>query len=482
MTRFVQWFTSWLLFLSTGGAVFAVGNCSDIEGNPNVFSASATADTKEAARLLAQDYLLNQISTTVNSVSALTTTEISGVVSQTYASTGSAVSSLQLKGLKHLVCESNKRDDGITVLVYISLEDLEKSARSVEVQVGEYFDVMAQKELIGVPFTSDAYVAYLYTFLSPLPISLKHNGRTINDAKSHLEVMLRKHLNELAFDLSPIVAGTAGVEEQYSIPTRLVNADPGLIYQLTVPSINARASFMRGVGTLHLFMRPVKPIEEITGYLSFSLERIPPEVRDVAVMQLFTRKTSLALDFSDVIDVDFLVERQMDYIVATPRLAHVSPRTFSWEVGNRRLSNDQILRVSVDEVAGPLRLVINDNPQLSAVKTIAGVALRNDDLTPDLGITNHSEAAKQFVELHNFSQVQANLSKLRREGQVVWGKEADFVNPNLCWVLLIDPETERLKHVLTPYNLGRTDVKSGKQYDDIDEPFKGLIAIWVDFL
>ncbi|MCH8546601.1 MAG: hypothetical protein LAT54_07695 [Cryomorphaceae bacterium] len=460
-------------------------SCDDITSDALYFSAKATAESEESARLLAQDYLINQISTTVQSVSALTTTEISGEVTQDYVSTGTNVSSLRLKGLRHMVCSQNRRNNEVTVLVYIAMEDLESSARAVETQVREYFELMAMKEMIGAYSMTDVYFAYLHTFLSPLPISLEHNGRTINDAKTYLEVMLREHLNGLSFDFESITPGHAGMEEQYSISASIANADPGLNYNLHIPSLNARAVFRGGQGMLHVFMRPAAPKETINGYLTFGAGRIPAEVQEVANLRVFSRSMSITLDFSQVISVDFTTELQADHVVATPRLAHVSPRSFSWEMGNQRLSNDQILRVPRENVTGPIRLVINDNQALSVRKTIDGdVVQMNAEAPPESenSLKLSSAHAAHFENLSHFSELQKVLAQLRRGGLAVWGNKTDFVNPNTCWVLLVDPQTEQVQYVLSPHHRGRTDIKSGQTFNEVGEQFKGLIAIWVDFI
>lgn len=480
----VNLFIFLFLWLFTLGQT-AARNCNDISRSTAYFSATATAETEESARMLAQDYLMNQISTTVHTVSELTTTEISGVVTQDYISSGSAVSSLRLKGLKHMVCSESRGSEQVTVMVYISSEDIEKSTRAVESQVREYFELMAQKELMGAATLVDVYVAYLYTFLSPLPISLEHNGRTISDAKTYLEVMISEHMNNLQFDLNNITASDGGMEEQYSVPARLIDADPGLTYSLQIPSINAKATFLGSRGTLHLFIRPSAPTETLNGYLTLSSGRIPPEVQEIAALQTFSRVMTIGLDFSQVITVDFTVDAQRDYIVATPMLAHVSPRTFSWEMGNHRLSNDQILRISRERITAPIRLVINGNSDLSATKTIEGVKVEAPESampSSDGALVASRAQANYFKDLQDFSQVQRVLARLRRGGIAVWGKQSDFVNPNSCWVLLVDPKTERLRHVLSPHNKGRSDILTGAAFQDIDEQFKGLIAIWVDFI
>ncbi len=460
-------------------------SCDKIAGNPAYFSAMATSETEEAARLLAQDYLINQISTTVQTVSELTTTEISGEVTQDYTSTGTNVSSLRLKGLRHLVCSQNRRNNEVTVLVYISMEDMETSAQAVETQVREYFEMMAMKEMMGASTLADVYFAYLHTFLSPLPISLEHNGRTINDAKTYLELMLREHLNNVSFDFASITPGNGGMEEQYSVTANIPNADPILNYHLHIPSLNARAVFRGGNGVLHVFMRPSAPVETINGYLSFSAGRIPAEVQEVANLRVFSRSMSIDLDFSEVISVDFTTDVQADHVVAMPQLAHLSPRSFSWEMGNQRLSSDQILRVPLEDITGPIRLVINDNRALSVSKTIEGVRVKTiatAPSAPEKSMKVSETHAAHFEALSHFSEVQNVLAQLRRGGLAVWGKESDFVNPKTCWVLLVDPQTEQVQHVLSPHHRGRTDIKSGKTFNEVGEQFKGLIAIWVDFI
>jgi hypothetical protein len=93
----------------------------------------------------------------------------------------------------------------------------------------------------------------------------------------------------------------------------------------------------------------------------------------------------------------------------------------------------------------------------------------------------NSEDSYGLAPLTDFASVQAKLKELKGKGKVIYGKKSNFLKPDNCRVLLIDPQTKSMKHVLeaqTPS--GRKDLKTGENYTDFENQLKGFIAIWVE--
>ncbi|MCC5918214.1 MAG: hypothetical protein JJU02_12920 [Cryomorphaceae bacterium] len=475
-----------LWLLSFGG--LHAQTCDEILNDKAYFSYRATAETVEAARSAAQDFLLNQITTTVKSVTELKTKEISGEVSQEYVSTGRMSSNLRLSGLRHVVCENQRRrDDDVTVVVYISLDDLEKSAREVENQVQQYLEMMEMKKLLDNDILTDAYTAYLLTFLSPMNISATFEGNKIRDARSFLEILLKQHLRDIDLSLAKPRPGGPGMEEQFSVEMNVIGSNQtDFVYEFYSSTLNSRAQLPRGKGTFHFIIQPSAPKERYRGYLSFSPLRIDPNVRDAAEANGFSKEVSIEFDFSDIIEVDFNIREQGENVIASPVLKHLSPRTFEWFSNGKLISTDQILRVPKDEIQGSVKLVVNGLTSHAKEQTVRGAPIqtvqtdKKPEITTEQEVRSVSLLGSELGKLQNFSDLQNKLRSFRQNGQATWGRQNDFVNPDQCWVIMVDGESQKLIHVLTPNQDGRKDLKTGKVFQQIDEQFNGYAQIWID--
>jgi hypothetical protein len=82
---------------------------------------------------------------------------------------------------------------------------------------------------------------------------------------------------------------------------------------------------------------------------------------------------------------------------------------------------------------------------------------------------------------YDFQAIKSFLEELKASGTAVYGNKSDFVNPDKCWVILIDPESRYVEHILQPFANGRQDVKGGLTFSNFESQLKGLVAVWVEF-
>jgi hypothetical protein len=94
-----------------------------------------------------------------------------------------------------------------------------------------------------------------------------------------------------------------------------------------------------------------------------------------------------------------------------------------------------------------------------------------------------STAVKDPLELANlndFSSLQTRLDALKKSGKIAVAKKETFINPDKCWVVLVDPNDKQVKHCLAPGKEQRIDIKTEQTYVDFESKLKGLIALWVE--
>jgi threonyl-tRNA synthetase len=72
------------------------------------------------------------------------------------------------------------------------------------------------------------------------------------------------------------------------------------------------------------------------------------------------------------------------------------------------------------------------------------------------------------------------LDALKKAGKVAVGKKETFINPDKCYVFLVDPNDKQVKHCLAPGAAQRIDIKTEQTYVDFEVKLKGLIALWVE--
>jgi hypothetical protein len=278
--------------------------------------------------------------------------------------------------------------------------------------------------------------------------------------------------------------GAPGMDEQFSINLRIKGKpETGLSYEFHSPSLNARTSLPSGKGVLHVITRPSAAKESFRGYLSFTTVRIPPELRGLAERITFSKEVRFEVDFSDIIRVDYKTREQGNYIVYTPVLQYISPRTFEWKSGNQLLSTDQVLRLPKQDADVPVRLVVNGLELRTHQEQSGGGGEKisgNTAVEKPVMNKSHEEIGSQLARAETFGELQRILSAMRDNGQAVWGRKTDFLNPRQCWVLMVNRESQQVVHVLQPDVNGRTDKKSGKTYIDFENELKGLIAIWLE--
>ncbi|TVR38397.1 MAG: hypothetical protein EA392_09865 [Cryomorphaceae bacterium] len=471
-------------------------NCNDILSSENFVSATATAQTEEAARKSAYDLLANQLSSRVSSRTSLSTLEENNQLTQRFFNSTETVSRLRLDGLKYQICErpGRKKDSQTySVLAYISHDDLKKTAESVKNIVHQYLELAEQKKALKIGGIAEAYAAYLHSFYSPRPISWNSAHDTIHNVQPYLEAMLRNHLNGLGLYCEKVKPHPQFPGEQIQIDLSFAGkTSPGVVYHIDCPAHNATTSLNEMGGTMNLLMQPVSEIEQMRMKITLDPQIIDSHLNEIRSETNFSKDVIIDVDFREVIHLDFIIEEDMETVHLSPEIQNLSIRSIQWSSGARVLSTEPLTTLDKSDLGGEIRMTVNNSESLTVSKMFNNnlhpitrtftqpkpkPTLEDEMPLPHSGIPADPYG---FARLTDFDAVQAKLKKLKQQGKVIFGKETDFVNPNRCWILLIEPKSKILLHALAPNDGGRIDLKSSKRFANFESELKGMIAIWVE--
>jgi hypothetical protein len=496
------WFIFLVFFFSE---VSAQVNCLTISSSDQYFSASGQGETEAEAKTSAAASLVSQISSYVTTRTDMMMSMENQVAQQTLVNLSTSRSQLRLDGLKYEVCNSSRKTvKTITVLAYISKEDLEKSTALVAGEVESYMSFIGTKKALDIDFTSDAYQAYLTTFFSPYPIPYQEGNDRIDNLKTHLERQIRDYFNKVEVICTDVEVDPLYPQDHLILTLNLTNSkDLNLRYDLEIPSINAKAQIDNLTGKVAVILQPISRNEVLKGRLDLKSSMIPGNLEEISKLVLISREIEFSVDFSSIIQIDFDVRDEGEYFKLVPKLKNISVKNIEWFSKGQLLSSEQAPRILKSEFGADILLKINKQENLSAKKNTGNLNRNNpiiresitpNSLEPDAKIypAEISRPAKtgdaesnfskiQPEKLRDFKSLQLYLEELKSSGKAVYGKKSDFIYPDKCWVVLVNPDSRVIEHVLAPISEGKKDINKGIIYQDFESQLKGLVAIWVEF-
>lgn len=465
-------------------------DCSTLLKTEGLISATATGNTVQEARNSAHDLLINQISTRITSQTELFTKESSVSFEQEFSNVIESVSRMRLDGLHYQTCNYNVRKEKPRVIAYISHEDLQKSQFAVAKDVNQYLQLMHQKQYLGLGFLAEAYHAYAHTFFAPQAVSAVIDNDTVANVQPVLESMLRSHLNQLELECVSVTEHPVYPDDQLQLNLQIRGmTDNSLEYHFYCGAYNGIALLNETGGTLDLIMQPASMFEQLRGTLTIK-PRIQSDIlTDHDLFKDFSKELVFDVDYTTVIEIDFEIEVNEDNIQLQPSAKHLSITNIEWSTEGKRISRDPNPTIARDLIGKTVEMKLNNNPAMHVSKYVSfekstevKTTAIPDYISPQLNSLKLQENSDphNFASLNDFRQTQHKLNELKKSGTAMSGKKEQFRNPDACWVFLVHPETQKVQHILTPSDDGRTDLKSRQKYADINNQFKGLIAIWVE--
>lgn len=484
--------------------VSAQVSCLMISSSDQYFSASGQGQSEEEAKAAATAALVSQISSFVTTRTDMRTSIENQIAQQSLVNLSTSSSQLRLDGLNYVSCNfSKKLERSFNILAYIKKEDLERSASFIAKEVESQMAFISTKKALDIDYVSEAYQAYLTTFFTPYPISYQDGVERIDNVKPYLERYIRDYFNNIEVTCTAVEIDPLYPQDHFVLTLKIEESkDINIKYSVEMNSLNAKSQLDNSGGKVHIIFQPFSTVEVLKTKLQLKSSQLPTNLEEISKTITFTREIDLLVDFSKIIELEFVIVEEKNHVKLIPALSNVSVKNIEWFSKGQLISSAQSPRISKEEIGSDIILRVNKQDNLSLKKEI--ILSKKDTLSLNLiaptldplpsenikeGIENpYNDLAagtpfSTIVEAGNFEfqTIKSFLEELKASGAAVYGNKSDFVYPDKCWVVLIDPENRYVEHILKPFENGRKDIKGGLTFRDFESHLKGLVAVWVEF-
>jgi hypothetical protein len=348
-------------------------DCDEIRNSINYFSAAATGVTEEEARINALTLLAENISSVVSSRTDMLTKDDGAPTRQKFSNYSKSTSLLQLKGVRYITCDRNKKS-GITTLAFISRKDLEQSALEVSARVQQYLTIMEQKEAAGTDFLPEAYIAYLNTFVSPYAIEYNSTTRHITNVRGYLESYLRSFLSNITLSCPAVTENPEYPGQQLTMALSLAGANnTRMRFLIDIPEYAAKGFLDGANGNMDIIMTPDARTTKFTATLLLVPPPVEPDLKEISDQIEFSREVTLEANMSSVIKLDVSVSRENNELVLTPTVKHLTIRRLEWMSEGTFLSTGPQLRIA-EGALKEITLRVNNSDNLTVTKTLPSFA------------------------------------------------------------------------------------------------------------
>lgn len=429
--------------------------------------------------------------------------EMSVAVSLACGESDEAYPYLRLQGVRYL---EQRRKKNHRVVAFIAKEDFQ-DATADKVQC-EVKDAELREQVRDPAAYLAYYKAYLRTFYSPVPIVYKSPlfNDSVCNIRSLLERRIRFFLANLALHAGPLTVDpllpdvlTVPVQASYSgLPVG------NIVLELNTPD-GAPMRVVEGHTALTLYGQPSERRRTFPVQLRLYLgeDNAPPDLvafhRQVPLIE--TRQ--LEIDFSNVIMLDFHIEREGDRtLVFSPVIEGLSAAVIAWDFGDGTTSSDFRARHRyAQDGLYTVTLTVNDSKTLQVTKktradgTIEAPTQRVVSMAPGPSPvpvsetpapprlesldTETPETISALLRSANAQTLLRELNRYKIDGRLSLGNKSDFVQPARCYVFMIDPKAQQVVAILTPGTSTRTDLLSGKGVTSLATTYAGMQGIWV---
>lgn len=471
----------------------------------SVSEASAAAKANLINNIIS--YVIGEVSLTKTEVTEENSSEFGGV----FSSFTKTYSKLRLKNLGMM--ELEPEGDSKLVLVYILHSDFLASVDEVKTECREMTRVAEEKEKKEGTASSflNYYLAYLNTFYSPEPISYAStvSGDSVLSLKVHLENKIRSFLSGIKIQQSePFVPHQ--LQEQIELPLTVTHSGRA-VHKLTIKfdnTDNPEREILKGKVHMIIYSQPSQRKQKYYAVLSPSFEE-KSELKEMHTQFALTEKIPLTVDYSSVIKLDFTAREESPRVVAfTTEVKNLSISNIEWNFGDGETAHElNPKHLYAKNGSYTVTLTLNADPALTVKKNIrCGDAdpvkppeikepVKKDESSkkeePETSSSDKSfvppgkgatvmELTEQILRTNTFEELISILSRYKEKGLVIFGNRKDFLSPENCYIIIIDPVTGEMKGLLEPGKSSRKDLVTGTSITDLRDTFKGMKTIWAE--
>jgi len=436
--------------------------------------------------------LMFKIQVTVNAKLTSEITEENMDFQEKTNSVVSTFSSITLSGIEYMI---NENKDIYTAIAYISKENYQKSIDKISLEVIELIRLSEKQELEnGIDKAiQNYYIAYLKTFLCPEPIFYKSQIDNIvyRNIQPFLYSKIEAFLDELTIEPeNPRIDASVGM---VTIPIK-VNYHSKPVNDLLVNIRNeARQTIINGNAELFLYSLPSSA--EVNHHIAIELKLDENYANNVIVdlskTQRIIKQKNITIDFRDVIEINFNVEKQMsDALKFKPVYRNLSISDFFWDFGDNSTSHEQSpAHYYKNDEFYFVTLTLNQSQQLSVTKKVSANAdifpsknqiFANETQQPDITKQTNKEIIDPLLHEKNYSDLIKKLTILKKQGKLMFGKKSVFIKPSNCYIFIVEPQKKLIIAVLDKGSNARKNLLTQEIISDLNTQYKGMIPIYVE--
>jgi len=521
-----------VMMLWIPGAVLAQPDIARIKLSGNYYWGSATALDRQEALDLARQDLLQRILVVIVSSSELVQEEVDFQSSSSFQIRSRSLSRMELRGLDYHA--EQKRDQSWEVTAFLSKVDFDRTVAVETERIFTKFNQAVAQESRGdvLRAMTTYHETYLSTWFIPVPLftdAAQHGERA--DLRLFLRDKLTSWLRETTLTVEAVRSRSTEDNPELYIDIRgAFRSQPAehISIALDRPGYG-KHPFVNGLANVYSDRLPEATRQPQT----FKLEIQPasgldPELAALSAQLSPTINRTIEVDFSGVMKVDFnAVPLSGNRYRLVPQLQNITVFDMKWEFPDGTVSTESAPTHTFATLSSTqaIRLTVNESSVLSIRKTLTQSGLINEVAARSISdaaegtrqrppVTNNTGTAPgadsrrttaadpvpagyqiparhrtymdEIVRTVNAEQLNNYLGRLQNENIIRYGNRTAVRQPQQSYLVIIEPETRRVLAILSPTQqqerLGVTSPSLRVREDALQETYRGMGSIWIEFL
>ncbi|MFH2032397.1 MAG: PKD domain-containing protein [Bacteroidota bacterium] len=459
----------------------------DIKLSGDYFYGEGVSDSQHTAKSSARDDLVSKISVTVKSKTELYQEENDFGLQSDYNKSSKIFSILKLKGLQYL---EKFRNGKYQVIAYLSKEDYNRTMKEIADDVRDILTIAENMERDdgAASAISFFYKAYLKTILSPNPINFKSqlSNSEYNNVKTFLETKIQTFQKKIDYKINALKVDPAAQD----LITIDLQADfrykpvENIEVRLNLPG-NPAMQIKSGKASLFLYEQPSELLKdfEIISQIYFNENSELMELHKEFPVEV---RQTVQIDFTPIVKIDFTVKKnEQGMLEFIHKVNNLSVSRLEWEMGDNTFSNDQkVLHQYRKDGLYEVTLTVNGLKELKVKKQIDQDGVIHGEKASYLLSTEvkkySNEITDWLIKAKGYQNVLKYLSDLKTTGKIVVGRKDNFINPEICYVVLFNKESDMVESVISPQVENyRIDLSLSERLEDYRKKYIGKTEIWL---
>jgi len=411
------------------------------------------------------------------------------------------ISGSMIAGNVQYLVQTDKKK--MTVVAYLTKTDMTNSEQDYIKRIQETVKLAETKERESG--SSAALPLYYTAWLQSSFVSSSIPYTTIDkDKKQDIRAYLTHKLEVFLQSIKTKTEVLPPINDPvYQIPVRftLVGSETANL-MLSIPAWSyENINFRNNELTLYSDIKPSATQSQITGKLTISPELVKndPILHSIATNRQFSIETVHAIDYSPIIKTDICYTQNDSLFCFNPVINNLSVASVRWSFGDGSESTEYSPK-HIYHNAGKYQVCLLINERIKTTQSVEikpatmGKSAEPEINTKEEAVEGHLPAKAQsggsdteiiphiiheLMEESEFADIRKKLDSYKKTKKLLWGKMQDFLYPEKCWLIIINPDNGKLEGVLSPGKIKRVEFMSKTEVTDYQKAYNGKSVICV---